>query len=168
MFGRRGATMADAQLVDLLRWARVRAALDEFRAYLAPHVPPFPLIAANDYWWDDEEYYRSRPEGFPTRMRGVYLMFDAADELLYVGVALVNFDKRVWSHDEMFASWGVERRWTDVIVLPPEYAFLGLSLEYFLICRLCPKCNTSYKGYKIPRCGSGPAEPGAAADGGGM
>jgi hypothetical protein len=37
---------------------------------------------ANDSSWDDDEYYRSRPDGFPTRMRGVYLVFDEADELL--------------------------------------------------------------------------------------
>lgn len=77
---------------------------------------------------------------------------------------MVNFDKRVWSHEKMFGSREVERRWTDVIVLPPECAFLGLSLEYFLICRLHPKCNTSYKGYEIPRCVSVSAEPGLAPD----
>jgi len=99
-------------------------------------------------------------------MRGVYLIFDEHEELLYAGVALVNFDNRVWSHDACFESWDVERRWTDVIELQPEYAFLGLSLEYFLICRLNPRCNTSYKGYEIPKSEGGCAEPGASADGG--
>jgi hypothetical protein len=154
--------MAEPVPADLPRWQAVRTVLGEFRSYLAPHVPPFRLVAANDSWWDDEEYRRSRPTGFPSKMRGVYLISDAAGELLYVGVALVNFDKRVWSHDAMFTANGVERRWTDVIALEPEYAFLALSLEYFLICRLRPRCNTSYSGYEVPPTGCSPDDsPGA-------
>jgi hypothetical protein len=134
---------------DLPRWNAVRSALEEFRTYLAPHVPIFPLIAANDAQWCDEEYRRLRPKGFPSRMRGVYLIYDENEELIYVGVTLVNFDKRVWSHDAGLRILGIRRRWTDIIELPPEYAFLGLSLEHFLICRLSPRCNTSYVGYGI-------------------
>lgn len=154
---------------DLPRWNKLRAALDEFRSYLAPGTPPFVLHAANDYWWDGDEYKRSRPFGFPSQMRGVYLMYDAADMLMYVGVALVSFDKRVWSHDQLFASYGDKRRWTDVIALEPKYLFLAPSLEFFLICWLAPKYNTAYSGYELPRAGgSAGAEPGAAADGGGV
>jgi hypothetical protein len=161
--------MAEPVSPDMPRWQHLRAALDDFRSYLAPNTPPFVLHAANDYWWDDDEYKRLRPAGFPSRMRGVYLMYDDAGELMYVGVALVSFDKRVWSHDDLFASHGVERRWTDVIALEPEYAFLALSLEFFLISRLRPKYNTSYSGYEVPRLGgSADAEPGAAADTGRM
>ena len=132
------------------RWMGVRSALADFQKYLAPHIAPFPLIAANDFWWSDEEYYLRRPDGFPSRLRGVYLIFDDDARLLYVGSALVNFDKRVWSHDTNFKFRDMQRRWTDIIALPDEYAFLGLSLEYFLICRLQPACNTSFSGYEVP------------------
>ena len=138
---------------DMPRWQQLRAALADFRSYLSPDIPPFPILAANDYWWDDDEYKRNRPVGFPSKMRGVYLMYDANGELMYVGVALVNFDKRVWSHDDLFASHSDERRWTDIISINPEHAFLALSLEYFLICRLRPKYNTAYSGYEVPQLG---------------
>ncbi len=143
--------MAEPVSPDMPRWLQLRTALAEFRYYLAPHTPPFILLAANDFLWDNDEYKRLRPAGFPSRLRGVYLMYDGAGELMYVGVALVNFDKRVWSHDDLFASHRAERRWTDVIALEPEYAFLSLSLEFFLISRLRPKYNTSYSGYEVPR-----------------
>ena len=150
---------------DLPRWQQLRAALVEFRSHLAPHVAPFKLTAANDSWWDNDEYKRLRPAGFPSRMRGVYLMYDETGELMYVGVALVNYDKRVWSHDAKFEAHEAERRWTDVIEFEPEYAFLALSLEYFLICRLRPKYNHAYSGYEVPSLSSSAdAEPGAAGD----
>ena len=142
--------MTNPSAIDLPRWRAVRATLDEFQRYLSPRVEQLRIIAANDSWWNADEYKQLRADGFPSRLRGVYLIYDQHDELLYVGVALVNFDKRVWSHDTMFAAREVERRWTDIIPLGPEYAFLALSLEYFLISRLNPKCNTSYKGYQIP------------------
>jgi hypothetical protein len=156
--------MTEAVSADLPRWCAVRAALDDFQGYLSHQVASFRIIAANDSWWDDDEYKRLRAEGFPSRLRGLYLIYDDTDELLYVGVALVNYDKRVWSHDALFTAWEVKRRWTDIIPLEPQCAFLGLSLEYFLICRLSPKCNTSYKGYEIPVAQCEAASPTAAED----
>jgi hypothetical protein len=135
--------------LELPRWNLVRSALNEFRSCLAPHVPQFSLLAANDYAWTNEEYKRLRPDGFPSRTRGVYLIFDRAEELLYVGSSLVNFDKRVWSHDQLFNSQRVQRRWTDVIVLPSEYAFLAPSLEYFLICKLRPRFNGTFMRHEV-------------------
>jgi hypothetical protein len=73
----------------------VRRALRDFQSYLAPHVPTLEFVNATDAWWTEEEYNRLRPPGFPTRMRGVYLLFDENEVLLYVGVAMVSFDKRV-------------------------------------------------------------------------
>ena|SRR5260221_2330799 len=142
--------MTEAIATDLPRWRAVRNALDEFQRYMSPQVPPFQTVAAYDYDWNSEEYKRRRPQGFPSRLHGVYLIYNEQNELLYVGAALFNFDKRVWSHDSTFTSCEAQPRWIDIIPLAPAYAFLGLSLEYFLICRLKPKCNKSYKGYQIP------------------
>jgi hypothetical protein len=44
----------------------------------------------------------------------------------------------------------LNRRWIDVIPIRDEFAFLALSLEFFLICRLRPTSNTSFSGYDIP------------------
>ena len=150
------ARMEPGQVVELtatdpLRWRAVRTSLDDFRKYLSPDVPCFPIVAANDFKWSEEEYNRLRPKGFPTKLNGVYLIFDEQEVLLYVGVSVVNFDKRVWSHDSHFKACGAQRRWTDIIVLPRECAFLGLSLEYFLICRLRPRWNTVYASNEILR-----------------
>lgn len=133
--------------MQLARWIPVRKALDDFRTYLAPHIPDFDLLNATDAHWTEDEYRRLRPKGFPTRLCGVYLLFDEAELLQYVGVAVVNFDKRVWSHD----TW-IERRWIDIIPIRDEFVFLAPSLEYFLICRLAPRHNKSFNGHTIPKC----------------
>ena len=38
---------------------------------------------------------------------GVYLIYDAASQLQYVGLAMYTFDHRIWGHDEY-----VPRQWT--------------------------------------------------------
>ncbi len=73
-------------------------------------------------------------------------MFDNAECLEYVGVAMNSFNDRIWDHDSF-----VERRFTDVITIPHHFYFLGLALEFFLICRLHPPKNSTYRGYTIPQ-----------------
>jgi hypothetical protein len=124
------------------RWQAVERALDEFQSYLAPSVPRLSIAYACDKRWPDEEYKRRRPKGFPSRLRGIYLIYDEAETLLYVGVAMWNYDKRCWSHDTE-----LPRRHLDIIPLDDEHAFLALSLEFFLISKLRPRHNSSYRDY---------------------
>ena len=127
------------------RWKPVRQALGQFHSYLAPHILPFEIRNATDWQWSDKQYDELRPSGFPTHLRGIYLLFDKKEVLLYVGVAMVNFEKRVWSHDK----W-LDRRWIDIIPIQDKHLFLAPSLEFFLICRLRPTKNTSFSGYTVP------------------
>jgi len=101
----------------LTRWATIHPVLDEFQRCLATHVPKFTLVHAVDRHWPDAEYKKLRPRGFPSKLRGVCLIFDDAPRLQYVGLAMVNFDKRVWSHDGVLS-----RRWTDIITFPDEFS----------------------------------------------
>jgi hypothetical protein len=129
--------------MTLSRWDPVLEAIAVFRSYLAPNVPPFELIAPVDRRWTDEEYGRRRPRGFPCRLRGVYLIYDDAEVLLYIGLATDCFDKRVWSHDSR-----LPRHYTDIIVFGEEHLFLAPALEYFLITRLRPTKNTTFRGHE--------------------
>jgi hypothetical protein len=67
-------------------------------------------------------------------------MFDANEHLIYVGVAGW-LGKRIWSHDRNPEFRLRPRRWTDVILIAPEYAFLAPALEEFLIAKLEPAHN---------------------------
>jgi hypothetical protein len=125
------------------RWGPVLPILDAFQRHLAENIPRLEIIAAADKRWSDEQYMQHRPEGFPSRLRGVYLLFDENKSLLYVGLAMWSFDKRVWTHDE----W-IPRRWIDIILLNNETVFLAPSLEHWLISRLNPSHNKVYKKYQ--------------------
>ena len=127
------------------RWERIIPHIKEFQSHLAKHVPELRIEFANDNTWSNDQYKEQRKSGIYSRF-GVYLMFDNAECLEYVGVAMNSFDDRIWSHRTF-----VERRYTDVIAIPHQFYFLGLALEFFLICRLQPPKNTTYKGYTIPQ-----------------
>jgi hypothetical protein len=124
------------------RWQPLLPVLDEFQANLAPQFRRLELTAATDKQWSDAEYWKLRPKGFPSRLRGVYLLFDEDDCLLYVGLAMWRFDKRVWAHDE----W-IPRRWIDIISLDDRSIFLAPSLEFWLISRIKGLRNRIYRGY---------------------
>jgi len=126
------------------RWAPIQPLLDEFQAMLSPSVPRLEVIHANDRAWSMEEYKRLRAKGFPSKCRGVYLIFDEKALLQYVGLATVNFDKRVWSHDNR-----LERRWTDIICFDDRHICLASALEYFLVTRLNPPFNTTFIGHAL-------------------
>jgi hypothetical protein len=131
------------------RWAPILPQLKEFQLHLAPHVPAFRIEHLNDRRWSYARYREQCKTGAYNRY-GVYLIFDPAEKLEYVGVAMNSFHDRIWDHDSF-----LERMLTDVIAIPHEYYFLGLALEFFLICRLHPPKNTVYRGYTIPECPCG-------------
>src|SRR5439155_12623705 len=76
---------------------------------------PVPALKASN--WEHLALTRLRLD-VGARAKGVYLIFaDDYRSLLYVGVATVCFDKRVWTHDvDGRMSNGSMRECTDVIV----------------------------------------------------
>jgi hypothetical protein len=136
------AIMDDAH--SLPRWRKVEPLLREFESYLAADAPPLRIVPANDYDWSDEEYRQQKRDFKVCSGNGVYLIFDAASQLQYVGLAMNTFEHRIWSHDEY-----ISRQWTDVIPFDPAWYFLAPALEFFLIVRLQPPANTAYRQYTI-------------------
>lgn len=128
------------------RWEPVIPQILEFQHHLAPHIPQLRIEHANDRQWSTQKYREQCKTGIFDKY-GVYLMFDDSEVLEYVGVAMNRFHDRIWSHDPF-----LKRRFTDVIAIPHEFYFLGIALEFFLICRLHPPMNTIYRGYTIPPC----------------
>jgi hypothetical protein len=116
------------------RWSRIIPLLREFETYLAPDAPPLEIINANDWEWSDEEYRHRKREFKICSGSGVYLLFNANEQLRYIGVAMNTFDHRIWGHDEY-----VNRRWTDVIRFHSGWCFLAPALEFFLIVKLQPR-----------------------------
>ena len=146
--------MADEQ--PPARWAMITQLLREFESYLAADAPRLEIVHANDWEWSYEEYRRRKREFKICSGNGVYLLFNADEQLRYVGVAMNAFDHRIWTHDEH-----VSRRWTDVIPFPSGWYFLAPALEFFLIVRLQPPDNTAYRSYTIgDRAISLPTPPG--------
>ena len=113
--------------MELNHWRPIIPVIAEFQSYLSTEVQPLKIVAANDRNWTDAEYKRFRPSGFPSRLRGVYLIFDSSEKLLYVGVAMFNYDNRVWTHDN-----NLERRWTDIISFEDKYVFFCFVSGVFL------------------------------------
>lgn len=130
--------------MDEHRWQPILPHLQEFERYLAPDIPSLGIEPASDRQWTDEQYRAHRKTGVFSKY-GVYLIFAPDESLEYVGVAMNDFDSRIWSHDAY-----VNRRWTDVISFAHEFYFLAISLEFYLIARLQPPKNTTYREYTIP------------------
>jgi len=126
------------------RWSEIIPLLREFETYLAPDAPRLEIIHANDRAWSYEEYRRRKREYKICSGKGVYLLFNAEEQLRYVGAAMNTFDDRIWGHDEH-----VSRRWTDVIPFPSSWSFFAPALECFLIVKLQPPDNTVYRYYTI-------------------
>ena len=125
------------------RWEPIVPHLREFQRHLAAHIPELRIVPANDRRWS-EERYREQCKNDIFEQYGVYLIFDANESLEYVGIAMNRFHDRIWSHDT-----AVDRTLTDVILISHEYYFLGLALEFFLIARLRPLKNATYRSYSI-------------------
>lgn len=129
-------------MTSVARWKAVEDQIQQFRSFLAPSVPSFKVMHAVDRQWSDDEYNNKKPEGFPFNSRGVYLIYggEGTEELLYVGSATKNYASRVFMHDEK-----IERRHIDIIPFEEKYLSLSVALEFFLISRLRPPGNSSYK-----------------------
>ena len=125
------------------RWQPIIPHLGEFQRYLAENIPPLEILAANDRAWSQERYLDQEKSGIFNQY-GVYLIFAPDESLQYIGVAMNRFHDRIWSHDDY-----VDRRWTDIVPLPHAYYFLAPALEFFLICRLRPPMNRTYRAYTI-------------------
>ena len=135
------------------------------RGVFAPDAPRLEIVNANDRAWSDDEYRRRKREFKICSGNGVYLLFNAEEQLRYVGAAMNTFDDRIWGHDA-----DVNRHWTDVIPFPTGWYFLAPALEFFLIVKLQPPDNTVYRAYTIGERGAavpevGSAKPDTAVDG---
>jgi len=116
----------------------VQQYLNEFhKTYLNPGIHPFSVIAAARKSWTNDEYKRLRAPGFPGKLRGIYLIYNSAEELQYIGLAeRGSFDTRVWSHDDY-----IDREFTDIISLRDDEIVLAPSIESWLIDKMNPVCN---------------------------
>ena len=128
----------------------IQNALVEFQTYLSDKVPKLELINAVNKDWSTEEYKQHQktgivPQGFPSKLKGVYVLFDWNEQFKYIGVATYNYDKRVWTHDKHFEEAEMWRGDIDIIPLSDEFSFIAPSLEYYLITRLKPSLNSTYK-----------------------
>ena len=140
------------------RLAPIRRELERFQRTLChPSMPPLAVIPATDRHWTDAEYASRKPAGFPGDLGGVYLIYDDAETLQYVGVALWSFDKRVWSHDA-----AISRRYIDIVPIVDAWLPLALALEFWLIQALAPPGNTTYQGYGLACDGGHEPIPSAA------
>ena len=124
------------------RWTTVNEALDRFRSFLSPSVAANVKIlkATRKDLLESPEYNKYRPAGFPSGLCGVYLMYGKNEELLYVGLARVSYDKRVWTHDK-----DVNWHYLDIIPFEGERLFLASALEEFLINACRPAVNRNMK-----------------------
>ena len=80
------------------RWQTVRAEIADFRRYLSDSFPPIDIRPAYDFDWGDGSQYKASRKDGRYSCCGVYLFYDEAGTLLYVGKAMWTFDKRIWSH----------------------------------------------------------------------
>ena len=129
------------------RWEQVGLKITDFRKVVCVDAPPFTIRAAYDYQWSKEQYKSVLKADRRFQDSGVYLIFSANEELIYVGVAMYTFEKRIWRHpnlDELGACF------IDTISFDDPYKPLAIALEWFLITRLKPKGNKVAVGYDVP------------------
>ena len=125
------------------RWRSVQEKIAEFRRYLAPDFPPLEVQEGYDYEWGYGPEWDAARNAKRYDPCGVYLIYNAAGTLLYVGKADW-FYKRMLTHD-----WLANKRFIDLICFPQEHAPFLLALEAFLIRSLNPPGNTRGKSKSI-------------------
>jgi hypothetical protein len=105
------------------------------------------VVHASDRRWTNEEYQSRKPKGFPSNLRGVYLIYNDAEvsQLQYVGLAMWCFDKRVWSHNDLIP----RRQFIDIVSFDDAWLPLAPALEFWLIQTLRPPMNTTYQDYGV-------------------
>ncbi|MDB5328983.1 MAG: hypothetical protein JWP03_134 [Phycisphaerales bacterium] len=126
------------------RWQSVKAQVEDFRRYLYADFPPLEIREGYDFAWHWGDDYKTSRKDKRYGQPGVYLFFDEAGELLYVGKGIYTFDKRIWTHQIQGA------RYIDLIPFDQKHAPFLLALEHFLICRLKPKANKQGIDYDVP------------------
>lgn len=110
------------------RWAPIEEAIHEFQAHLAQHVPQFKIENGVDC---AESYPGRKAASLPLTRKGVYLIFDDSESLVYIGVTIMRpLSERIRDHrtSKLFTP-----RWIDVIPFDWEWAFFAPSLEEFLL-----------------------------------
>jgi hypothetical protein len=129
------------------RWERIIAEITDFRKLLCSDAPAFSIEFAYDYEWSNGPLYKQSRKDWRYSHCGVYLIFSGAEELVYIGVAMYSFDKRIWTHpnlDELGA------RHIDLIPFDDRFKPMAVALEWFLITRLKPNGNKVAVGYEVP------------------
>ena len=127
------------------RITSVQQELERFQRTLChPAMPPLVVVHARDRCWTDTEYRSKRPAGFPSKFRGVYLFFDDDERLMYVGVAMGSYYKRVRTHEGR-----IQQRYIDIVPFDDTWLPLALALEYWLIQAFTPPGNTTYRNYGL-------------------
>ncbi len=127
------------------RWRTVQERLEEFRRYLAPDFPCLEIKEGYDYEWSYGPEWKSACKTKRFDPCGVYLIYDGAGTLLYVGKADW-FYKRMLKHEDV-----PDKRFIDLICFAEEHSPFVLALETFLIQKLTPPGNTNGTGRRRKR-----------------
>jgi hypothetical protein len=130
--------------VTQTRWKQIENSIEEFRKFLSSNIPKLSIVNATDKKWTAKQYKELKPKGFPSKLRGVYLIFDEQETLLYIGLSTTCFNKRIWKHDTRF-----QRRYIDIIPIGDNCFPLAPALEYFLITRHPTPGNKVYRNHKL-------------------
>jgi hypothetical protein len=110
------------------RWAPIEEMICEFQGHLAPTVPQFKIEEGVDC---ADSYPSSKAASPALKKRGVYLIFDDSESLIYIGMAIErSLIERIRNHR---TSKRFTPRWIDVIPFDWEWLFFAPSLELFLI-----------------------------------
>jgi hypothetical protein len=108
-----------------LRWTLIEPELHRFQSYLIPEARRLRLERDTDVLDGKVQ-------------KGVYLLFDDREQLIYIGFSLDGFGNRFARHRLRF-----EWKWADFIVFPNELEFFAPALEAFLVNHFRPPLNAS-------------------------
>jgi len=127
------------------RWNNILPYLNEFRSHLSPSFPELEIEAAYNYDQTNDDYKVALKNGVFHRA-GLYLLFDKAKQLCYVGKT-ISFNKRVWQHAR--AKLMPEMHFIDLIPFDEPVFYFAWALEHLLIVRLQPPRNKQGRADEI-------------------